>query len=125
MTTKQGYTRDELEKFRIIIMRKIVKAQNLLSSLIVSLESTNNESSSLSKISDDSSEILEKETVSRLAQRQRQLIEKLEEAVSRINDGTYGVCLKTGELIPKDRLQVVPHTMYSIKAKIGTHSFGI
>ena len=42
----------------------------------------------------------------------------LEFAIARIKNGTYGVCIETGKLIPKERLRAVPHTQHSIEAKL-------
>ena len=49
--------------------------------------------------------------------RQQQFIEKLQGALTRIDNKTYGICRVTGELIPKDRLRAVPHATLSIEAK--------
>lgn len=52
------------------------------------------------------------------AQRLQDFIEKLEAALLRIQNGTYGICSVTGKLIPKERLRAVPHTTKSIEAKL-------
>ena len=52
-----------------------------------------------------------------LAKRQLDFIKKLQAALVRIENKTYGICRKTGELIPKDRLRAVPHATLSIGAK--------
>ncbi|WP_350356645.1 TraR/DksA family transcriptional regulator [Fodinibius salicampi] len=44
-------------------------------------------------------------------------INRLNEALQRIEDGTYGICKATGKPISKGRLEAVPHTRYSIEAK--------
>jgi RNA polymerase-binding transcription factor DksA len=36
----------------------------------------------------------------------------------RIKKGTYGICVATGEPIEKGRLEIVPHTNYSVEAKL-------
>ena len=40
-----------------------------------------------------------------------------DEALQRIADKTYGVCLVTGERIPLERLEEVPVAKYSVKGK--------
>jgi DnaK suppressor protein len=42
----------------------------------------------------------------------------LENALIRIKNGSYGVCIDTGKLIPKERLRLVPHTQHTIEAKL-------
>ena len=56
--------------------------------------------------------------MSQLAARQQKFITQLENALVRIKNGTYGVCIDTGKLISKERLKAVPHTMHSIEAKL-------
>ena len=55
--------------------------------------------------------------IKRLADRQLQFIRKLEGALQRIDNKTYGICRVTGKLIPKERLRAVPHATLSIEAK--------
>ena len=38
----------------------------------------------------------------------RATVEKIDAALARIKDGTYGICQKTGKPIPKARLQAIP-----------------
>jgi RNA polymerase-binding protein DksA len=52
-----------------------------------------------------------------LAERQQKYLEEIDEAFERINEGTYGICKVTGELISKERLGEVPVAKYSVKGK--------
>ena len=49
--------------------------------------------------------------------RQRKLIAKIDEALSRIEDGTYGYCEETGEPISIKRLEARPIATLSIEAQ--------
>lgn len=42
-------------------------------------------------------------------------MEKVKQAISRIDQGQYGLCLICGEPISKERLKVVPYTCLCIK----------
>lgn len=46
-----------------------------------------------------------------------ELLTEINEAISRMENGTYGVCLLTGEQIPEARLEAVPWTKYTTKAQ--------
>ncbi|WP_326847970.1 TraR/DksA family transcriptional regulator, partial [Bacillus safensis] len=46
-----------------------------------------------------------------------QLEGEIDAALKRMEDGTYGICEKTGKEIPYERLKAVPYTRYSIDAK--------
>jgi DnaK suppressor protein len=51
---------------------------------------------------EDGADTAEKESLSQLAARQQKFITNLENALIRIKNGTYGVCVDTGKLIPKE-----------------------
>lgn len=53
----------------------------------------------------------------RTKDRARKLINKIDQALGRINDGSYGYCQDTGEPISVKRLDARPITVYSIKAQ--------
>jgi DnaK suppressor protein len=53
----------------------------------------------------------------RARDRQRKLIAKIDEALSRIEDGTYGYCEETGEPISIKRLEARPIAIFSIEAQ--------
>ena len=52
-----------------------------------------------------------------LAERQQKYLEQIDEALERIEDGKYGICLVTGEPIAIERLEEVPVAKYSVKGK--------
>jgi DnaK suppressor protein len=53
----------------------------------------------------------------RTRDRERKLIRKIDEALSRIEDGSYGYCLETGEQIGIKRLEARPVATLSIEAQ--------
>jgi DnaK suppressor protein len=53
----------------------------------------------------------------RARDRQRKLIAKIDAALKRLEDGTYGYCLETGEPISLRRLEVRPIATLSIEAQ--------
>ena len=53
----------------------------------------------------------------RARDRQRKLIAKIEEALTRIDDGTYGYCEESGEPIALKRLEARPIATLSIEAQ--------
>jgi RNA polymerase-binding transcription factor DksA len=67
---------------------------------------------------EDGAETAEKENLNQLAVRQMKFAQNLENALMRIKNGTYGVCIDSGKLISKERLRLVPHTQHSIEAKL-------
>jgi len=53
----------------------------------------------------------------RTRDRQRKLIAKIDEALTRIDDGTYGYCEETGEPISLRRLEARPIATLSVEAQ--------
>jgi DnaK suppressor protein len=118
---KTRYSDEELEEFRQIIFAKLKKAKQELEFLQESILSPNehgiDDTIQTNKMLDDNSYSMEKENLSRLADRQRKFISSLEMALIRIENKTYGICRETGMLISKERLKAVPHATLSIEAK--------
>ena len=119
---KTAYSPDELKEFEEIILQKLAVAKEEFNSLKETLSKKNDSgtdnTASTSKLLEDGADTLERENLSQLAARQQKFIINLENALVRIKNGTYGVCVDTGKLISKDRLKAVPHTMHSIEAKL-------
>ncbi|MGI9541703.1 MAG: TraR/DksA family transcriptional regulator [Cyclobacteriaceae bacterium] len=119
---KLRYTDRELKQFEKLINDKLDKANNELSYIKESLSRRNDSgtdnTSGNTKVLEDGADTAEKENLSQLAARQQKFITSLENALVRIKNGTYGICIDTGKLIQKERLKAVPHTMHSIEAKL-------
>ncbi|MGN7856539.1 TraR/DksA family transcriptional regulator [Bacillus sp. 22483] len=68
-------------------------------------------------IADHGSIYLDRMTEQTLDQVDDQLEGEIDAALKRMEDGTYGICEKTGKDIPYERLKAIPYTRYSIDAK--------
>jgi len=53
----------------------------------------------------------------RIRDRERKLIVKIQDALARIEDGTFGICDECGELISNERLKARPVTTLCIHCK--------
>lgn len=119
---KTRYSDSELKEFEELINVKIDQAQNELVELKKSLnksgDSGTDATSATTKTLEDGADTLEKESTNQLAARQQKFINNLKNALIRIKNGTYGICVDSGKLISKERLKAVPHTMHSIEAKL-------
>ena len=118
---KNRYGDTDLEEFRAIIEIKLEEAKEALVILKGSLShkddhGTNDTGRSFNMM-EDGAETLMREENAQLASRTEKFITNLEHALIRIKNKTYGICRKTGKLISKERLKLVPHTTLSIEAK--------
>jgi len=115
------YSQKDLDYFKKIIQEKISSAEKDLTLLKESFDNSSsngtNDTYSTFKAFEEGSETLSKESNTLLASRQEKFIRDLKYALIRIENKTYGVCRKTGELISKERLTLVPHATLSIEAK--------
>ncbi len=55
------------------------------------------------------------ELLESLSQRDTEVLKEIEDALKRIENGTYGICEWTGEEIPYERLKVIPWTRFTAK----------
>jgi DnaK suppressor protein len=67
-------------------------------------------------MADVGSDNYEQEFTLGLMQSEEQVLEQIEAALERIEDGTYGICIDTGKKIPKSRLNAIPFTPYCVEA---------
>ncbi|MDE6079623.1 MAG: TraR/DksA C4-type zinc finger protein [Duncaniella sp.] len=118
---KKRYSDEELQEFKEIILQKLERAKAEYELLKATLNNTEGndvaDTSPTFKVLEEGATTLSKEDAGRLAQRQLKFITHLQNALLRIENRTYGVCVVTGELIPKERLRVVPHATRSVEAK--------
>jgi DnaK suppressor protein len=75
------------------------------------------ETASLPDVADRASAETDKNIELRARDRQRKLISKIEAALRRIDDGTYGYCDETGEPISLGRLMARPVATLSLEAQ--------
>lgn len=121
-TEKTFYTEEELQEFREIINKKLAKAVSDFELLREGAISSGNDISDTTptfKSLQESAANLARGENGYMAERLYKFIQGLQAALVRIENGTYGICRKTGKLIPKERLRAVPHATLSIEAKLG------
>lgn len=81
------------------------------------LETLASENSNLADLADRASSETDRAIELRARDRQRKLIAKIDSALERIDDGTYGFCDETGEPISLKRLDARPIATMSLEAQ--------
>lgn len=121
MEEKKRYSDEELEEFRAIINEKLALARNdyaVLMKQVMNLDGNGvDDTSPTYKTLEEGSASQSKEELVQMASRQQKFIQGLEAALVRVNNKTYGIDRITGELIPKERLKIVPHATLSVESK--------
>lgn len=121
MTEKKRYSDEELEEFRTIINEKLRLARRDFDSMMKQIMNADgndvDDTSPTYKALEEGSSTQSKDELVQMANRQQKFIQGLEAALVRIQNRTYGIDRITGELIPKERLRVVPHATLSVASK--------
>ncbi|HLR24921.1 MAG TPA: TraR/DksA C4-type zinc finger protein [Fodinibius sp.] len=116
------YSDEELEHFRRLLLEEREEAAENAKEAKESLEdqrSLDNEraSSKDHHPGNIATEEEEKETTYLLRERSREKIEKIDAAIKRIENKTYGICEDTGKKIQEERLEAIPYTRFSVEAR--------
>ncbi len=81
------------------------------------LDTLANDNSNLADLADRASSETDRAIELRARDRQRKLISKIDAALERIEDGSYGYCEETGEPISLKRLDARPIATLSLEAQ--------
>ncbi len=115
---KSPFAKRELDRYREILLRKRAELVGDVSNL--EGEALNAQSGNLSNtpqhMAEQGTESFDQALSLDIAQVDRNLIREIDDALTRIDRGTFGVCQMTGKAISKERLEELPWTRYSIEA---------
>lgn len=119
---KTPFDRQELEYFKSLLLEKRSEAEKELENIDRNIDNLNEAddadySSVDHHMGDVGSDVEEQELSYQLKERTQKFIQEINDALERIQNGTYGICQATGKVISKGRLDAVPHTRYSKEAK--------
>ncbi len=128
----KGYSARELDSFKKLILEKrkeILEELTILkeSMMDVTTGEYASENSTYSTHMEQGTDAMEREKTFLFASREGKFLNYLDDALRRIEKGTYGFCLdcidepkdlcKTCPLIPKARLEAVPHAQLCVECK--------
>ena len=106
------------ERQRDYFRRKLLAwKEDILRESRETLVALQNENENLPDLADRASSETDRAIELRARDRQRKLISKIEAALSRLDDGTYGYCEETGEPISLKRLDARPIATLSVEAQ--------
>lgn len=116
------YSNEELDYFKDLLLKKQKETDDEIRELREAIGDMDKNEDDVSSSQDHHPGDLgtneeSKETDYVLIERNLAKIEKINAALDRIANGTYGVCEDTGKKIQKERLEAIPYTRYSVGAK--------
>jgi DnaK suppressor protein len=128
-SSRNGLTAAEIQKFRELLLAK--RSELLGNVSTMEDETFKKERSELSSMpfhmADAGSDNFEQEFSLDLMDSEKKLLREINDALSRIEDGTFGVCEGKGESISKARLNAIPWARYCVgcaEMKEKGHQFG-
>jgi RNA polymerase-binding transcription factor len=68
-------------------------------------------------IADHASEMFDREVDESLGENADVIVREIDDALSRIEAGTYGTCIRCGQPIPNERLAAVPYAVLCVSCK--------
>ena len=111
---EQYMSKEQLDHFRQILLNW---KQDLMMEVDRTVSHMKDEAANFPDPNDRATQEEEFSLELRTRDRERKLIRKIEEAIKRIDDGSYGYCLETGEHIGIKRLEARPVATLSIEAQ--------
>lgn len=114
--------KEDMEKYRKLLLEKRARIIEDIKELRESSkdtikDSTGDLSSYSYHMADLGTDAQEREKKYQLASKSGRLLYHLDEAIRRIDNGTYGKCHECGKDIKKSRLNIVPHARFCIECK--------
>ena len=115
---KSPYDKRELAKFKAILLRKRAELVGDVSTMETEalMGNSGSNSSVPQHMAEQGSDVYGQSLSLDLAAADRRLIKEIDDALKRIEDGTYGVCELTAKPIRAERLEELPWARYSIEA---------
>lgn len=121
-----GLSKDDLQYFRGLLLEKRAE---ILGSVNGMEEARNSGAGEISHMplhpADVGSDHFEQEFNLGLMESEKKLVREIDEALMRIQRGTYGVCVEAGKPIPRARLEITPWAKYCIEVVLEREKRGI
>ncbi len=111
---EQYMSKEQLDHFRVILL---TWKRDLMEEVDRTVLHMKDEAANFPDPNDRATQESEFSLELRTRDRERKLIRKIEEALKRIEDGSYGYCLETGEEIGIKRLEARPVATLSVEAQ--------
>jgi DnaK suppressor protein len=114
----------DLDYFKELLLNKrkeileemgVIKETSIKNS---SKDATGSDATYSTHMADQGTDAQEREKAFFYASREHKYLKYLDEAIERINNGTYGICMVCGEDIPKERLEAVLITQHCVPCKM-------
>ncbi|MDH5716133.1 MAG: TraR/DksA family transcriptional regulator [Spirochaetia bacterium] len=111
---KNPFTEKELKDFKSTLLEKKTR---VLKEIQEHSDEAHHEADEPGDLVDMASELLEKELNLTLTEKEKEILNDIDEALERIAKKTFGICVDTGEVISKVRLKAIPEAKRTLEAQ--------
>lgn len=122
-TAKSPFKKTDMKKYRQLLMDRRKELMNEMVGLMkeqvssTPKDTTGELSSHAYHMADQGTDAMEREMAFMFASKSGRLVYHIDEALRRIDDGSYGLCYQCKKPITATRLKAVPHARLCIKCK--------
>ncbi len=111
----------KLEFFRKLLLRIKAQIQGDIRSMADESDGDQADKGDVSghamHMADVATDMYDREFNLSLASNDREILQKVDAAIARIDKKTYGICLKSGKRIPESRLKAIPYAEYCLEVQ--------
>lgn len=112
---KSPFSKSEVEHFRSMLVARRDRILRQVTSMEREALKSGGQDYSVDHMADNGSDTYEQDFTLSLVEGERRELYDINSALVRIQEGTYGICEGTGEVIGRPRLEAIPYTRYSIE----------
>jgi RNA polymerase-binding protein DksA len=101
--------RDSLFKLKEDIIRNLISENSDFREIIEDMDPKD--------LADIASDDIDRKTIEAIGVQELKRLRLIDAALSRIQNGRYGICMKCDRKIPRERLQAIPYALMCIECK--------
>jgi RNA polymerase-binding protein DksA len=111
-----GMKKEFIEKIKDSL---IALKQEIISNLVASSEDFKEivEGMDPKDVADTASDDIDRKMIEALGSQELKRLKLIDSALTRIEQGKYGICIKCGKHIPQNRLEAIPYALMCIDCK--------
>lgn len=109
-------TNQEIEYFKNKLLNMRAKLVNILKETRQEMKNATH-TSYANPESDDSADVMDDNTTVKISSDSFKIVQRIDRALEKIEEGSYGICDITKKEIPKKRLEVIPYANITVDAQ--------
>ena len=112
---KTPFQKADLEHFRQLLLERRARILSQVEGMEEEALKAAGQDFSVDHMADHGSDNFEQDLSLSLVESEHKELQEIGDALQRLDEGVYGLCVGTGEPIGRKRLEAIPYTAYSIE----------